>query len=200
LQISQKKKLVLVWRWSFPNKIDFIPDSNLYQNLDYQVVIPRSNLYLGMFYHDGIFYELRNISNNVQCCNFFRREWGLFCFNYSGRNLWKKCNNVSTFDHLWDFVQKSQFCSKIAILVKNRNFGQKSEVCSKIAILVKNRKFAQKLKFWSKIAILVKNRHFWSKNRNFCRNSRFRKFNFTFPHAGQTEPVGNEYRFREKQE
>ena len=191
--------MILSQQDRFYTRFEFVPKSGLPSCYTKIKFVPRYVLPWWNFLWIAQYFEQCPM-DIVQCCNFFRREWGLFCFNYSGRNLWKKCNNVSTFDHLWDFVQKSQFCSKIAILVKNRNFGQKSEVCSKIAILVKNRKFAQKLKFWSKIAILVKNRHFWSKNRNFCRNSRFRKFNFTFPHAGQTEPVGNEYRFREKQE
>jgi len=59
--------------------------------------------------------------------------------------------------------EKSKFCSKIEILVKNRNFGQKSKFCSKIEILVKNRNFGQKSKFLSKIKIVVKNRNFGKK-------------------------------------
>ena len=49
-----------------------------------------------------------------------------------------------------------KFCSKIEILVKNRNFGQKSKFWSKIEILLKNRNFGQKSKFVSKIEIFVK--------------------------------------------
>ena len=65
-----------------------------------------------------------------------------------------------------NFGQKSQFWSKMVILIKNRNFGQKSKFWSKMVILVKNRNFGQKSQFWSKIAILVK-------NVNFCRTSIF---------------------------
>ena len=60
---------------------------------------------------------------------------------------------------------KSQFWSKIGILVKNRDFGQKSWFWSKIVILDKNRDFGQKSGFWSKIVILVKNRDFRHKSR-----------------------------------
>jgi len=40
------------------------------------------------------------------------------------------------------------------------NFGQKSEWLTKIQILVRNGNLGQKSEFWSKIGILVKNRNF----------------------------------------
>jgi len=56
---------------------------------------------------------------------------------------------------IWQFFwQSSKFCTKIKILVKNRNFLQKSKFWSKITILVKNHNFGQKSQFWSKIEIL----------------------------------------------
>ena len=67
----------------------------------------------------------------------------------------------------YDFIQKSTFCSKIDILVKNRHFGQKSTFSSKIDILLKNRHFGQKSTFYSKIDILLKNRPFVQKS-TFC--------------------------------
>jgi len=69
-----------------------------------------------------------------------------------------------------NFCQKSKFLSEIKIFVKNRfffvknpNFIQKSIFLSKIEILVKNRNFSQTWKFWSKIEILVKHGNFGQK-------------------------------------
>jgi len=82
-------------------------------------------------------------------------------------------------------VKNRTFCQKITILVKNRNFGQK------IAHFVKNHNFGQKSKFWSKkshipskitiwskIEILVKKIAHFVKNHNLVKNRRKMDENF----------------------
>ena len=72
-------------------------------------------------------------------------------------NQLQKIRNLlnTKFPHFYvkngNFGQKSNFWSKIEILVNNRNFGHKSKFFSKIKIFVKNRNFGQTSKFWSKI-------------------------------------------------
>ena len=62
----------------------------------------------------------------------------LHCLRNVDRQFFTKCKYLHSLP---------KFCSKIEILIKNRNFGQKSKFWSKIKILVKNRNFGQKLKF-----------------------------------------------------
>ena len=75
------------------------------------------------------------------------------------KNFVKKRNFGQKF---WSFfVQNGNFL-KITFFVQNQNFGQKSKFCSKINILVKNQifdqksNFGQKSNFRSTIKILVK--------------------------------------------
>ena len=97
-----------------------------------------------------------------------------------------------------NFGRKSNFWSKIYLLVENRSFGRKSKFwpkieiigrkskCwSKIELLVENWNFGRKSNFWPKIELLVQNRNFGRKsnilskieimvkNRPFCENHIF---------------------------
>jgi len=60
------------------------------------------------------------------------------------------------------------FCERSIFMAENRNcgknliLGKKSNLCSKIETLVKDRNFDQESKFWSKIQILVRHPKFWT--------------------------------------
>ena len=77
---------------------------------------------------------------------------------------------VKNYRQARNIAQKSDYQSKIKILIKNltifaknQNMNKKSNYQSKIKILIKNRTISQKSKYVSKIGLLVKNRKFFKK-------------------------------------